>query len=205
MAVPTRPDRGSGLRAVAAHPRALQGLAAVVLGHTIMVSVMVMTPVHMHGHGAGIQLVGIVISLHILGMYALSPVMGILADRLGPVRVIWGGIVLFALAIATGLADGLSHSSDARVMVALTLLGLGWSACFIGGSALLTESVSASERAGVQGLTDACMNIGAAVFAAVAGPLLAVGGFALINAVAAVVLALCAGVSLAMGRRARSR
>lgn len=200
---PTRGRPADGLRAVVAHPGALLGLATVVLGQTIMVSVMVMTPVHLHGHGTGIQLIGIVISLHILGMYGLSPVMGILADRVGPRRVIWLGFALFAIALGVGLVDGLGTSNDARVMVALVLLGLGWSACFIAGSTLLSSSVPEAQRVPVQGLSDACMNVGAAVFAAVAGPLLAVGGFALINTVAFGILGLGILVAIVTARRAR--
>ena len=189
--------------AIRHRPLIAAAIACLASAHAVMVSVMVMTPVHMHGNGSGIQLVGIVISLHILGMYALSPVMGVLADRFGPVPVIYLGFVLFAAAIGTGLADGLGASSDGRVMVALVLLGLGWSACFIAGSALLSSSVPADQRVPVQGLSDACMNVGAAVFAAAAGPLLAVGGFALINIVALGILALGVTVAVVAGRRGR--
>ncbi|BDZ54480.1 hypothetical protein GCM10025870_15530 [Agromyces marinus] len=59
-------------------------ILAIVCAHTVMVGVMVMTPVHMTGHGVTIGLVGLVISIHILGMYGASPLMGWLADRVGP-------------------------------------------------------------------------------------------------------------------------
>ncbi|HSI92210.1 MAG TPA: MFS transporter, partial [Jiangellaceae bacterium] len=73
----------TGLAAARRSPRALLGLAAVVVAHTVMVSVMVMTPIHMdHGH-ASLTIIGLVISIHIAGMFAFSPVMGWLADRLG--------------------------------------------------------------------------------------------------------------------------
>lgn len=194
---------GGALRVIARRPLALLGLSSTVLGHTVMVSVMVMTPVHLHGHGASIPLVGLVLSLHILGMYALSPVMGVLVDRWGPPRVIALGLALLAMSGAIGLVDGLGTTSDGRVMVALTLLGLGWSACFIAGSTLLSASVPAHHRVSVQGLTDAWMSLGAAALAAVAGPLLALGGFALINAVTLGILALAAGVAIVTTEAAR--
>lgn len=191
-----RPTIRQALAAVLARPRALLGFAAVVLGHTVMVSVMVMTPVHMAHHGDTIAVIGIVISLHILGMYALSPVFGWAADRFGPVPVIWTGFVIFAASGVLGIADDLAGSSMPRISAALTLLGLGWSACFIAGSTLISETVPAEIRVTVQGATDAAMNLGAAVFAAVAGPLLTAGGFTLINAVALGIVGL--GVVIAL-------
>jgi len=193
---PVRPTIRQALAAVASRPRALLGFAAVVLGHTIMVSVMVMTPVHMAHHGDTIAVIGIVISLHILGMYALSPVFGWAADRFGPVPVIWTGFALFTVSGVLGIADDVAGSSMPRISAALMLLGLGWSACFIAGSTLISGSVPADIRVTVQGATDAAMNLGAAVFAAVAGPLLTAGGFTLINAVALGIVGL--GVVIAL-------
>jgi MFS family permease len=184
------------LRIVVARPRALLGFAAVVLGHTVMVSVMVMTPVHMSHHGDSIEVIGIVISMHILGMYALSPVYGYLSDRFGPVPVIWAGFTILTAAAALGILDDAAGSSMPRISTALTLLGLGWSACFIAGSTLLTASVPESHRVVIQGAADAGMNLGAAAFAAAAGPLLAVGGFTLINIAALGIVAV--GVAVAV-------
>ena len=184
------------MRIVLARPRALLGFAAVVLGHTVMVSVMVMTPVHMSHHGDSIEVIGIVISMHILGMYALSPVYGYLSDRFGPVPVIWAGFAILTAAAALGILDDAAGSSMPRISTALTLLGLGWSACFIAGSTLLTASVPESHRVVIQGAADAGMNLGAAAFAAAAGPLLAVGGFTLINIAALGIVAV--GVAVAV-------
>ena len=50
-----------------------------------MVAVMAMTPVHLLHHGASLTIIGLTISLHVAGMFALSPVFGILADRVGRV------------------------------------------------------------------------------------------------------------------------
>lgn len=185
-----------GLRVIRSNPRALLGFAAVVLGHTVMVSVMVMTPVHMAHAGDTIEIIGVVISLHILGMYALSPIFGYLADRIGPVPVIWSGYAMLALSGILGISDDLIGSSMPRISAALILLGLGWSACFIAGSTLLTSSVPDQHRVGIQGAADASMNLGAAIFAAAAGPLLALGGFTLINTVALAIVAI--GVVLAL-------
>lgn len=63
----------AGVAAVRAAPMARLALVTVAVSHTAMVSVMVMTPVHLGHHGADIQLIGLVISGHIAGMYAFSP------------------------------------------------------------------------------------------------------------------------------------
>jgi MFS family permease len=153
----------------------------------IMVGVMVMTPVAMDAHGHSLEIIGIVISVHILGMYAASPVFGWLVDRVGAGRVVGLGCGIFLAAI--GLGAAVSDSSDPVFMsVALATLGLGWSACLIGGSSLLTQSVPEDIRVPLQGANDMMMNFGAAGMAAVAGPVLAGGGFLWVNLVALAVL-----------------
>ena len=80
-------------------------MAAVAVGHLVMVGVMAMTPVHIgesHAHADVLRIVGIVLSLHIAGMYALSPVVGWLTDRLGRRPVILAGVGLLLAACARG-------------------------------------------------------------------------------------------------------
>jgi MFS family permease len=142
-------------------------VGAIVVSHVVMVSVMVMTPVHLdHGH-ATLTVVGIVISLHIAGMFAFSPLPGWLADRFGRIPVLLGGMAL--LAAATALASVSAPQHVTRLSVALILLGLGWSFGLVGGSALLTDSVPAERRPAVQGLSDLLMNGAAAIGGLAAG------------------------------------
>ncbi len=199
-----RPAVGSftALRRAAHHPRALFGLVAIVTGQMMMTSVMVMTPVSMNHEGMSLELVGFVISVHVLGMYAASPLFGWLADRIGAGKVASIGTGLFVLAFLIGGFDALSmHSDVARVMVALGLLGLGWSASIIGGSTMLTQSVSTEIKVPLQGAVDSLMNFGAAALAALAGPILAFGGFFAVNVMAACILVPVA----VLGIRARLR
>lgn len=175
------------LRLASHKPRALFALVAVTGGHAIMVGVMVMTPVAMNEHGHALEVIGIVISLHILGMYAASPVFGWLVDKLGSVPVVFIGYGIFLAAITIGAV--VSDSSDPLPMsIALSTLGLGWSACLIGGSSLLNESAPDHLRVPLQGANDMMMNFGAAGLAALAGPVLAVGGFFWVNMMALAVL-----------------
>jgi MFS family permease len=187
--VPGRPEHLSlraALAVTGAAPGARLGLVAVGSAHAVMVAVMVMTPVHLHDAGAGLDVVGFVISAHIAGMYALSPVFGALSDRLGRRPVVGLGVAL--LAVATLLAGTARDAGRVQVGIGLTVLGLGWSACVVAGSTLLSESVGAAERTGVQGLSDLIMGVSAAAAGVLAGPVLGGGGYSLLNALAALLL-----------------
>ncbi|NMD47115.1 MAG: MFS transporter, partial [Propionibacterium sp.] len=132
---------------------------AVVGAHGVMVSIMAMTPIHLLHHGATLTIVGLTISLHIAGMYALSPVFGLLADRWGRVPTILLGCGILAGCVAV-IAFG-QHDTTA-VTIALVLLGLGWSAVTVSGSALLTEASAEDVRTQRQGRTDFAMSLVAA-------------------------------------------
>jgi MFS family permease len=160
------------------------GIASVALGHVVMVMVMVMTPVHMAHVDVSLQLIGLVISVHIAGMYAFSPVVGWGVDRLGRVPVIVVGI---AILLASCVVAGTAPADDVtRLGLGLFLLGLGWSCTLIAGSTLVTDEVAPAERPSVQGLSDLTMNASAAVGGVVAGIVVAVGSYGLLCAVAAV-------------------
>ncbi|KOV79075.1 MFS transporter [Nocardia sp. NRRL S-836] len=148
-------------------PMARLALVGVMLCHTAMVGLMSMTPVHMNHAGSSLRVVGVVISLHVAAMYAASPLFGWMADRLGRVPVLAIGASL--VVAASGVA-GMAPSHDAPQLAAgLALLGFGWSAGLVAGSALLTESVGVDERPAAQGLSDLMMNVGGAVGGAVSG------------------------------------
>jgi MFS family permease len=188
--LPVRPagpalPASSALSTVARSPRAVLALATIIGSQAVMVSVMTMTPVQMKGHGATLTLVGLTISLHIAGMYGLSPVFGWLADRWGrvPVLLLGQGTLLLAALVA-----GTAGQSPWRLGLGLVLLGLGWSAGLISGSTLLAESVPDEARPGVQGTSDLLMNLVGAFGAAASGVVMAVLGFGGVNAVAAVIV-----------------
>ncbi|MFC7404777.1 MFS transporter [Georgenia alba] len=169
-------------------PSARSGVALVAGGHGVMVSVMVMTPLHMQHHDMTLEVIGLVISVHTFGMYAFSPVFGWLTDRLGAARTAWVGVAILALSLTLGLiAAGLSGMGV--TMVALFLLGLGWSAATIAGSTMVASVPDVDMRVSLQGATDATMNYVGAGAAALAGPILALGGFYGVNLAGAVVLA----------------
>ncbi|MFI6576264.1 MFS transporter [Nocardiopsis sp. NPDC050513] len=181
-AAPVRRSPLAGLAEVGRSPRALLAIVGIVASHTVMVAVMTMTPVHMAHHGAALTVVGLTISLHIAGMYALSPLVGWLTDRVGrvPVLLAGQGVLLAAAAIA-----GTAGHDEVRVTLGLVLLGLGWSFGLVSGSTLLAESVSDEARPRVQGLSDLLMNLGGASAGAVSGVVLTQAGFGGLNLFAA--------------------
>ncbi|WP_420081149.1 MFS transporter [Streptomyces sp. JL4002] len=188
----------AGIAAVRASPRARLALVTVAVSHTVMVSIMVMTPMDLDHHGAGLELIGLVISGHIAGMFAFSPVMGWLADRIGRFSVI--GLAAGLLSVAALLA-GTAGTSHGRSALGLFLLGLGWSAGMVSGSALLTDSVPQPARAAVQGLSDLTMNTAAGVGGAAAGLVMSQAGYGWLNAVGASLLLPMAALALFTARR----
>jgi MFS family permease len=181
-----RPRRATtdAVRAVWADPCGRLGLTAVVVSHAVMVGVMVMTPVHMgHAGGATLRVIGLVISVHVAGMYLFSPLVGLLADRAGRrVTVAVGAALLLA---AAGLAGTAPSGAALQLGAGLLLLGLGWSCGLIAGSTLVTESVEEGQRPSAQGGTDLLMGLGAALAGVAGGPLLALGGYGLVATVSA--------------------
>jgi len=163
-------------------PRAGFAFVTVVLGHTVMSAVMTMTPVSLADEGMGLTVVGVTIAAHVIGMYAFSPVVGWLADRLGRLPVVLIGQGVFLAAV---LAAGLGHRSMPVAMSGLFLLGLGWSFSLVAGSAMLSEATPAPLRPTMQGTADTAMNLVAAVAAGLSGPLMGRIGFGGLNAIAA--------------------
>ena len=171
-----------------ANPQARFAVAVIAFSHATMVALMSMAPVHLRDHGATLTLVGLTISLHVAGMYALSPVFGALADRLGRMPVILLGQALLLASLAIFWLAG---ESQTAMTVGLILLGLGWSASVVAGSALIAEAVDVHDRAALQGFSDLSMNGAGALGGALAGLVLsAVGysGLGLVTMVLAVVI-----------------
>lgn len=205
-----------GLRAIRGSRTALLAVAGVVAAHAVMVGVMSMTPLHLQhlvegpgphaGHvaeGDVLVIIGFTISLHIAGMFALSPVMGWLTDKAGRVETIMIGFTLLIAAVAVA---GFGESSTAAVAAGLVLLGMGWSAATISGSTLLAESVGQEARVAVQGVSDMLMGAAGAVGGAVSGLVLGVAGYLGLNllggTIGAAVLAAAAATRLSHRRSA---
>lgn len=200
------PETGSvaaGIERVDRPVAARYAIFAIAGSHVTMASVMAMTPVHlshmamsggsMGGMHDGMSmeldvtvLVGVTIAMHVAGMYGLSPVFGILSDRWGRLRTVLLGQALLVVSLCFAMFAG---ETPWGVMVALILLGLGWSAATVAGAALLTEASAPALRTRRQGRSDSIMSLSAAGGAVLAGVILQSFSYAGLAIAALVVVA----------------
>lgn len=180
--------RGAGAEAVSGRPRlardlraawgtATARLAVVVLATTnlVMAAIMAIAPVHLHEHGHGLGFVGLVIAIHVLGMFLPAPLTGWLVDRVGGPAVT---VVAVVLLVCAGLGGAVAdHRSGVQATVVLAVLGLGWNAGVVAGSAMLAAAVPADVRPRVEGIGEVAMGVAAAAGAPLAGFVTASGGF----------------------------
>ena len=194
------------IRRIAALPEARLALLAMLVGQMVMVTVMTATPLHMTSGDQDFAVIGDVISLHILGMYAFSPVVGWLVDRLGTHTVIiLGGLILF---VGAELAANTDAAHSTGLFSGLTLIGVGWSCGLIAGSALLTNSFPVEQRVEVQGGADFVMIGGGAVGGLSSGALVELVGYPSLShssGVAALILVVAAAGAWVTARLDRPR
>ena len=165
----------TSVREILLRPAVLAAVAALIAGQATMVLIMTMTPLHLTSHGHGLGVVGVVISGHVAGMFALAPVSGWITQRLGTVRTIFLGTGV--LVAGSALAALAPPESDQILFVALFLLGWGWNLGFVAGSAMLASEVELAERARVQGTADAVIWTTSALASLGSGAVVAAAGF----------------------------
>jgi MFS family permease len=175
------PTPPAPLATVLRRPASQIAAAAMIIGQAVMVLVMTVTSLHMHHHAHGLGDVSLVIGAHTLGMFGLSVVTGRLADRIGRRATIAGGALLLVLGC---LIAPLSLATS-WMALALFLVGLGWNLCYIAGSSLLSESVTAAERGRAQGAADLAVNLSSAVGSLSSGFILAALSFGVLCAIGA--------------------
>jgi MFS family permease len=201
-ALGVRPRPGRRIRRVARIPEAMRRPAvrlslalrhravkevtvAMAAAHVAMVSVMLMTPVQLHHHGHGLGVVGWILSAHMIGMFALAPLSGRIADRFGGRAAIGTGVVVLVVAAAVAALWPASH--DAGMPVALFLLGYGWNLAFVGGSSVLSRDLPEETRIQLQGIIDAIVWGSSAIASLSAGPLFGLGGYPLLAVIAGLI------------------
>lgn len=184
---------------LAEHPVVLSAIVTNAFSHFAMIAIMSMTAVHMHSHGASFTLIGLTISFHVGGMFGLAPVFGYLADKVGATRTMLLGV---AITLASALLLVFWAGNETIVVMALALLGLGWSATLVGSSAVVATAAPPEYKAGLQGRSDLLMNLTGALGGVVAGPVVSMLGM---PAMAGMVLVLITAVTVftaALRRRA---
>jgi MFS family permease len=186
----TRADARAMVRPAAGGSSAGSVVALVVLGaaNMAMVGIMAVAPVHLTAHGHDLGFIGLVISIHVAGMLAPSPVTGWLSDRIGPGSVAAGGAALMAMAGYWGAVSEPSSAAEATGF--LLTLGLGWNLAVVAGSAMLTADLPAHARPRAEAAGEVTMGLAAAVGATGAGVLAAGSGWAAMMIAAGIVGAL---------------
>lgn len=155
ITAPVRPSLRRSFGRIATNRLAVVAVGAMAVGQGVMVAVMTVTPLHMEEGAHEKQIIGLVISLHIVGMYFFAPIVGWLVDRLPSALIVaTAGVTLF---VGGELASHTDPADSAGVFTGLLLIGLGWSFAMISGSSLLTGAFPAEERAAVQGAADFTM------------------------------------------------
>ncbi|HDR7714536.1 MFS transporter [Bacillus albus] len=161
------------------------GAIVMILTQVVMVAIMTMTPVHMGHHGHGLSAVGLVIGFHVGAMYLPSLVTGMLIDKIGRTTMsIAGGVILLAAGVIAAIAP-----SDSLILliVALSLLGLGWNLGLISGTAQIVDATIPSTRAKTQGKIDVFIALAGASGGAMSGMVVANSSYAALSLAGGVV------------------
>jgi MFS family permease len=159
-------------------------LTALMVSQFVMIATTSTSPVYLHDQGHGVSTIGIAVALHLAGMYVSSPLSGWLSDRFGRLPMIGlGALILIGAVMLAGLSPG---TNGPLVILGLFVNGIGWNLAFVAGSALLTDALAPAERASIQGLADLFMGLMGALGSTVGGMVLGLWGFAILNAVGAI-------------------
>ena len=165
---PRRVDRGVAVAAT-----------VMVVTQVVMVAIMTMTPIHMRDHGHALGAVGLVIGIHIGFMFLPSLITGVLVDRIGLTpMVVASGVTLFLAGLVAALAPA---DSLWVLIIALSLLGLGWNFGLISGTAILVDSTPPETRAKTQGSIDVLIQLGGATGGAMSGLVIAGTSYATLS------------------------
>ncbi len=183
-------------------PTVALAVLALIAGQFVMVLIMTITPLHMTDHGHDLAAVGIVISAHVFGMFALAPISGKLTDRFGSLPIIASGFVLI---LASALLSAVAPPHEQLLLlISLFLLGWGWNLGFVAGSSMLTGAVSTAERPRVQGVSDSLIWSTSAIASLGSGVVVGAWGFATLGIIGAVIIGVVGAVVL-LGRGAIDR
>ncbi len=157
MPAAAAPSSQKSLRQIYSNRVVWLAVASMVIGQVVMTFLMVITPVHMRNHNHDLDAISWVITAHTLGMFGLSVVTGWLIDAIGQFPVIGlGALILILSAIILPISPAFMP-----IALALFLLGLGWNFCYVAGSSLLSNALSADDRGRAQGANDFMVAVGA--------------------------------------------
>ncbi|WP_267273360.1 MFS transporter [Pseudomonas putida] len=181
----------ASVRAEPAGPSVVVAMAVAALGYGIMNLLMIQASMHMKHMHEDFTDVRLAIQWHVIAMFAPSFFTGAIIQRLGIKTTICAGL---ALLIGCSAMNIWSHSY-AMMTLALIALGLGWNLTYVGGGALLAQSLQNSPAAmQMQGKNDLAIAIFATLGAFSPSLLLSSVGWDGANAICMV---LCLGLLVA--------
>ena len=181
------------LGVIARLPAARLAILAMMVGQGIMVSTMVMAQLHMTDGDQSLRVIGFVISIHIVGMYALAPVVGWMTGRIGPVpMIVAGGVISF---LGAEIAAHTPPDVTWGMFAGMFGVGLGWNCCLVAGTALFTAVVPARERVPVQGAADLLMTATGGIGGIAGGAIVAWQDFQFLSHYSGLFGAVLAGVA----------
>jgi len=186
-------------RAIARAPLARVALMAMIGSQSVMVGIMAMAPIDMKSYGHE-HVSSYIVSAHIAGMFAFSPLVGAFADRRGSLASLRvGGVVL----LVANMLSALAAANVPLMFVAMWALGLGWTFGLVGGSSLLITSVPADYRVAVQGAADLMMSVCGGLAGLGYGFLMDGAGYPMLSVISGVatLLLFCWVLGAAPGRR----
>lgn len=149
----TASERAASIEGTTVHRRGVAlGASIMIVTQVVMVGIMTMTPIHMRAHDHGLAATGLVIAIHVAGMYLPSPITGWLLDRVGRIPLMVAAAITLP---ASGMIAALAPADSVAILgVALGLLGLGWNLGLVSGTAMVTDATPLENRAATQGTVD---------------------------------------------------
>ncbi len=183
--------QGRPLAEIVAQPAFVVAVLGAALGYGTMNLLMTATPLAMGICGHPYSAAAMVISSHVVGMFAPSFVTGDLIRRFGAPNVMLSGVLIKLVCIGIALAG----IAMANFWWALVLLGVGWNFLYLGGTTLLTETYRPAERAKVQGANDMVIFLTMATSSFASGMILERNGWQTLN-YAAIPFQLAIGIAV---------
>ena len=165
------------LKQIICQPVFFVPVAGALIAYGVMNLVMTSTPLAMAGCGHSFSDTAFVIEWHVLAMFLPSFFTGNLITRFGVLRIMGIGVLMLFASVAASL----NGDTVAHFVAALALLGLGWNFLFIGGTTLVTESYTPSEKAKTQGLNDLMIFGTVALTAGISGVVHEIAGWQMLN------------------------
>ena len=159
-------------------PKFLQAMVAATFGYVVMAFLMTATPISMHYvHKLSVEMVGLVIQFHVLGMFLPSLFTGNLIKRFGFSKIMYMGVFFYAMTISLSLFE----PTFINYFVSLIFLGIGWNFLYISGTSLLVTTYNEQEKFKAQGFNDLIVFSATAIGSLSAGILISLLSWKIIN------------------------